>query len=155
MGRKKREIADAILALTEETMQAEKKGITKREADAQITQNCAGSNCAQNNVGAGNIGISISQNCVGAACIQNNLLGRKRREIVDAINSLTEEVIAAEEAEKQEINKRESETFGGGRKQEVVAKLLEEAHKVAKEQAEYEALEAQSRKRRSFTHLLP
>merc|ERR1719341_3245701 len=48
-----------------------------------------------------------------------------------------------------------SQTNFGRRKREVVAKLLEEAHKVAEEQAEAEALETQSRKKRSFTHLLP
>ena len=192
IGRKKREIADAILALTEETLEVEKHEIQKREAEAQISQNCAGSNCNQNNVGAGIGGTRISQNCVGAACNQNNL-GKKKREIVDAINSLTEEVLEAEEAEKQEIQKREAEAqifqncagstcnqnnVGAGssgtrisqncvgsscnqnnfgrRKREVVAKLLEEAHKVANEQAEAEALEeTQSRKKRSFTHLLP
>ena len=117
IGRKKREIADAILALTEETIEVKKHEIQKREAEAQIFQNCAGSTCNQNNVGAGSSGTRISQNCVGSSCNQNNF---------------------------------------GRRKREVVAKLLEEAHKVANEQAEAEALEeTQSRKKRSFTHLLP
>ena len=190
IGRKKREIADAVLALTEETLEAEKKEIQKREAEAQIIQNCSGGSCGQNNVGAGNAGTPISQNCEGSTCIQNNV-GRKKREIVDAINSLTEEVLEAEEAEKREIQKREAEAqisqncVGGicgqnnvaanagtrisqncltsaciqnnfgRRKREVIAKLLEEAHKLAEEQAEAEALETQSRKKRSFTHLLP
>jgi hypothetical protein len=190
IGRKKREIANAVLALTEETLEAEKKEIQKREAEAQIIQSCSGSSCAQNNVAAGYTGTPISQNCEGSTCIQNNV-ARKKREIVDAINSLTEEVLEAEEAEKREIQKREAEAqisqncVGGicgqnnvaanagtrisqncltsaciqnnfgRRKREVIAKLLEEAHKLAEEEAEAEALDTQSRKKRSFTHLLP
>merc|ERR1712034_135304 len=150
------EIAKAVLALTEDTLEAEKKEIQKREADAlTITQNCAGGQCGQNNVAGGNVGAgaSISQNCQTAACVQNNILKRRKREIVDAINSLTEEVLGAEEAEKQEIQKREAGY--GRRKREVVAKLLEEAHKIAEEEAEAEVSETQSRNKRSFTHLLP
>merc|ERR1712034_208911 len=153
IGRRKREIAKAVLALTEDTLKAEKKEIQKREADAlTITQNCAGGQCGQNNVVGGNAGAgtSISQNCQTAACVQNNILGRRKREIVDAINSLTEEVL---EAEKQKIQKKAGGY--GRRKREVVAKLLEEAHKIAEEEAEAELSETQSRKKRSFTHLLP
>merc|ERR1711928_326243 len=87
----------------------------KRSADPQISQNCAGSQCNQNNVAAGgfNTGFfpSIAQNCVGSACNQNNVLGRRKRD--------------------------------------VVAQLIEEAHKIAEE--EVEAEEAVSRKKRQIS----
>jgi len=62
----------------------------------QISQNCVGSLCNQNNVAGGGQGAgvfsgagfhlpSISQNCVGSVCNQNNLLGRRKREIIAAI----------------------------------------------------------------------
>eukprot|EP00091_Calanus_sinicus_P024602 TRINITY_DN891_c0_g1_i2.p1 TRINITY_DN891_c0_g1~~TRINITY_DN891_c0_g1_i2.p1 ORF type:complete len:231 (-),score=67.49 TRINITY_DN891_c0_g1_i2:70-762(-) len=66
---------------------------------------------------------SISQNCVGSHCSQNNFL-RRKREIVDAINSLTEDVLKAEKVER--------------RKREIVDKLLEEARKIAQEEAALE-----------------
>merc|ERR1719504_642422 len=60
----------------------------KRSADPQISQNCAGSHCNQNNLAGGLAGFStgffpsIAQNCVGSACNQNNVLGRKKREVL-------------------------------------------------------------------------
>merc|ERR1719500_1774351 len=72
---------------------------------------------------------SISQNCVGSHCNQNNFL-RRKREIVDAINSLAEDVLQAEKAER--------------RKREVVAKLLEEAQKIAEEEAAVEEVNSRA-----------
>eukprot|EP00092_Neocalanus_flemingeri_P036805 GFUD01040066.1.p1 GENE.GFUD01040066.1~~GFUD01040066.1.p1 ORF type:complete len:166 (+),score=27.46 GFUD01040066.1:189-686(+) len=60
----------------------------KREAQRQ---NCAGSQCNQNNLGgAGGAGFGggfsggATQNCVGSQCNQNNF-GRKRREVLSEI----------------------------------------------------------------------
>ena len=60
------------------------------ESNPQISQNCAGAQCNQNNVG--NPAGPIAQNCVGAHCAQNNI-GRRKREIVAEI--LAEAVDAA------------------------------------------------------------
>merc|ERR1711928_170434 len=72
---------------------------------------------------------SISKNCVGSHCSQNNFL-RRKREIVDAINSLAEDVLQVEKAER--------------RKREVVAKLLDEALKIAEEEAAVEEVNSRA-----------
>ena len=122
---------------------------------------------AQFGGGFGGFG-GATQNCAGSQCNQNNF-GRKKREIVDAINALTEETLEAEkqaEAEAIEIQKRDAEPqfFGGGfggatqncagsqcnqnnfgrRKREVVAKLIEEALKIAEDEEAAERQEAEA-----------
>merc|ERR1712192_391762 len=63
-------------------------------SNPQITQNCAGSHCGQNNVGspAG----PIAQNCQGSACVQNNV-GRRKREIVAEILAEAVEAVGRQE----------------------------------------------------------
>jgi len=93
--------------------------------------------------GAGGAGGSQVQNCVGSQCTQNNL-GRKKRQIAEAINALTTEVLEAEDKAVAEdavdsVSKRDADAqsqncFGsscnqnnfGRRKREVIAALLEE-----------------------------
>jgi len=83
----------------------------KRSADPQhFSQNCAGSQCNQNNLaaaaglGGGFTGFfpSIAQNCVGSACNQNNVLGRRKREVlthlIEEARKIAEEEVEAEEA---------------------------------------------------------
>jgi len=92
--------------------------------------------------GAGGAGAQV-QNCQGSECTQNNL-GRKKRQIADAINALTAEVLEAEDKAVAEdavdsVSKRDADAqfqncFGsacnqnnfGRRKREVIAALLEE-----------------------------
>merc|ERR1712228_134943 len=101
----------------------EAKQVAKREAEAQI-QNCAGSQCNQNNLGLGalnlnpfNLGVGAQQNCVGS---QSNLFGRRKREIADAVNQLAEDMIV------EEINHAVLQEAEGQRKRrEIVASILE------------------------------
>merc|ERR1712112_224888 len=117
-------------------------------------QNCVGSNCNQNNVGGGGfslggfpsvgfptagIPVGAQQNCLGSSCNQNNL-GKKKREILDMVDELTEEAFDSEVDDKS--NKREkreadpqiqncafsncNQSNFGRRKREVIAALLEE-----------------------------
>ena len=80
------------------------------------------------------------QNCVGSACNQNNFW-RKKREIAEAINALTEDVLEAEDEadvvepkSKIDADAQSQNCFGsscnqnnfGRRKREVIAALLEE-----------------------------
>jgi len=103
-GRKKRQIAEMIESLTKEVMEDENLDVEEtpieretREAEAEpqfggftASQNCAGSNCNQNNFGSnpgsqpqfGNF--DAAQNCVGSNCNQNNF-GRKKREVIAAL----------------------------------------------------------------------
>jgi len=103
LGRRKREVLTHLIEearkIAEEEVEAEEADARKKR-EAQISQNCVGSLCNQNNIASGGLhglgggftGFSggISQNCVGSACNQNNVLGRKKREIIAAI--LNEEI---------------------------------------------------------------
>merc|ERR1712098_537700 len=63
-------------------------------------QNCAGSNCNQNNgfggrtfgstPGSGGRGVAV-QNCVGSNCNSNNFFARKRREVLEEVIARVEE----------------------------------------------------------------
>merc|ERR1712192_284300 len=95
-----------------ESPQHQESAYHKRSADPQhISQNCAGSQCNQNNLAAAAAGLgggftgffpSIAQNCVGSACNQNNVLGRKKREVlahlIEEARKIAEEEVEAEEA---------------------------------------------------------
>jgi len=98
LGRRKREVLTHLIEearkIAEEEVEAEEADARKKR-EAQISQNCVGSLCNQNNIASGGLhGLGggftgftggISQNCVGSACNQNNVLGRKKREIIAAI----------------------------------------------------------------------
>jgi len=84
-----------------------------------------------------------SQNCFGSSCNQNNF-GKKKREIVDAINSLTaevlvnddddsvDEVVEAQEKERRDADPQSQNCFGsscnqknfGRRKRDIIAAIL-------------------------------
>jgi len=95
-----------------ESPQHQESAYHKRSADPQhISQNCAGSQCNQNNLAAAAAGLgggftgffpSIAQNCVGSACNQNNVLGRKKREVlahlIEEARKIAEAEVEAEEA---------------------------------------------------------
>merc|ERR1719431_1902754 len=88
-------------------------------------QNCAFSNCNQNNFGRRRRQILEEilaeveadedakvvkrqvQNCVGSACNQNNF-GRKKREIAEAINALTTDVLEAEDDAVEDVEEPKS-----------------------------------------------
>merc|ERR1712126_129562 len=90
-------------------------------------QNCLGSQCNQNNVGLGvlnlnpfNFGVGAQQNCVGSQCNQNNLIGRRKREIADAVNQLAEDMLV------EEINHAvHKEAEEQRKRREIVASILE------------------------------
>jgi len=65
-------------------------------------------------------GVVATQNCVGSNCNQNNV-GRKKREITEMIDSLTQEVLEAEAAE--EVREREARAR---KKREAIERILEE-----------------------------
>merc|ERR1712179_724999 len=67
--------------------------------------------------GAGSV---ATQNCVGSNCNQNNI-GRRKREISEMIDSLTQEVLEAEAAE--EAREREARAR---KKREAIERILEE-----------------------------
>jgi len=126
LGKRKREIAEAVDRLATDILNEEAKQVAKREAEAQI-QNCAGSQCNQNNLGLGvlnlnpfNFGVGAQQNCVGSQCNQNNLFGRRKREIADAVNQLAEDMLV------EEINHAvHKEAEVQRKRREIVASILE------------------------------
>jgi len=65
-------------------------------------------------------GVVATQNCVGSNCSQNNI-GRRKREISEMIDSLTQEVLEAEAAE--EAREREARAR---KKREAIERILEE-----------------------------
>merc|ERR1712126_345600 len=125
-GKRKREIAEAVDRLATDILNEEAKQVAKREAEAQI-QNCEGSQCNQNNLGLGvlnlnpfNFGVGAQQNCVGSQCNQNNLIGRRKREIADAVNQLAEDMLV------EEINHAvHKEAEEQRKRREIVASILE------------------------------
>jgi len=96
LGRRKRGV---IAQLMEDARKIAEEGVDAEAAVSrkkrQISQNCVGSLCNQNNIASGGHGVgfsgagfhlpSISQNCVGSACNQNNVLGRRKRDLIAAI----------------------------------------------------------------------
>merc|ERR1712066_906611 len=132
VARIKREIADMLDTLTLDVLEDEAKNKetvvhedvdvhtqAKREAEADpqfAFQNCAGSNCNQNNVfGRKKRDITETieslvheqvkreaeadpqlQFCRGSNCNQNNLFGRRKRETLEIIKSVAKEMLEAE-----------------------------------------------------------
>merc|ERR1719283_729945 len=64
--------------------------------------------------------VGAQQNCVGSQCNQNNLLGRRKREIADAVNQLAEDMLV------EEINHAvHKEAEEQRKRREIVASILE------------------------------
>jgi len=117
VGRKKRQIAEAIHALAVDVLEAEDEAVTDDVVEP-ISK-------AKRQV----------QNCVGSSCNQNNF-GRKKRQIAEAIDALTTEVLEDEAISKakRDADAQSQNCFGsscnqnnfGRRKREVIAALLQE-----------------------------
>merc|ERR1719470_514485 len=117
LGRKKRQIAEAIHALAVDVLEAEDEAVTDDVVEP-ISK-------AKRQV----------QTCVGSSCNQNNF-GRKNRQIAEAIDALTTEVLEDEAIlkAKRDADAQTQTCFGsscnqnnfGRRKREVIAALLQE-----------------------------
>jgi len=70
LGRKKRQIAEAINALTAEVLEAEDEAVAEDFADLKVKRDADAD--------------AQSQNCFGSSCNQNNF-GRRKREVIAAL----------------------------------------------------------------------
>jgi len=70
LGRKKRQIAEAINALTAEVLEAEDEAVAEDAADLKVKRDADAD--------------AQSQNCFGSSCNQNNF-GRRKREVIAAL----------------------------------------------------------------------
>merc|ERR1712000_238967 len=117
LGRKKRQIAEAIHALAVDVLGAEDEAVTDYVVEPIAK--------AKRQV----------QTCVGSSCNQNNF-GRKKRQIAEAIDALTTDVLEDEAIAKakRDADAQTQTCFGsscsqnnfGRRKREVIAALLQE-----------------------------
>merc|ERR1712000_796429 len=122
-GRKKRQIAEAIHALTVDVLESEDHpdGAVTDEVVEPVSK-------VKRQV----------QTCVGSSCNQNNF-GRKKRQIAEAIDALTADVLEDENEAvakaKRDAEAQSQNCFGGSgcnqnnfgrRKREVIAALLQE-----------------------------
>jgi len=118
LGRKKRQIAEAIHALAVDVLEAEDEAVTDDVVEP--------------------ISKRQVQTCVGSSCNQNNF-GRKKRQIAEAIDALTTDVLEDENEAvakaKRDAEAQSQNCFGGSgcnqnnfgrRKREVIAALLQE-----------------------------